>query len=244
MECTGGSIILYLGYVEVSQQIQGIKGYNDDVLLVVILMTTYSEKVLVVVRYKIIDWAMGMMTKGELVRATATWRQAYIGAVISGSLQVPHTTSKEEREVEKEVTPSQSSNPAASRGLCLNKVWGLVCTTQKVTIPLFGTVSIHGHTGVWGHCMQVHMLVEPAQGPQLPASVVPTAVYGELHPGSSRIPICLRNLSAHPIEVPTKATIGKVVPANQVPTVVFLTEAPRRSTHGPQKGWILEALNL
>ena len=55
---------------------------------------TYSEKVMVMVGSKIIDQAMGMMTKGELVRASVTWRQAHFGAVMSGLLQLPHTTSK------------------------------------------------------------------------------------------------------------------------------------------------------
>ena len=44
--------------------------------------------------------------------------------------------------------------------------------------------------------MQVHVLTEPMPGLQLPATVVPAATYGELHPGSSRVPICLHNLSA------------------------------------------------
>ena len=64
LEGTGGSAIPYLGYIEVNLQIPVIKGYNEDVLLLVIL--TYSEKVLVVVTSKITDWAMGMMAKGEL----------------------------------------------------------------------------------------------------------------------------------------------------------------------------------
>ena len=37
LEETGGSPILYLGYMEVNLQIPGIKGYNKDVLLLVIL---------------------------------------------------------------------------------------------------------------------------------------------------------------------------------------------------------------
>ena len=72
----------------------GIKGDSEDVLLLVILTTTYSEKVPVVVRSKIIDWVMGMMTKGELARATVTWKQAYFGAVMSGLLQLPCTDLK------------------------------------------------------------------------------------------------------------------------------------------------------
>ena len=68
--------------------------------------------------------------------------------------------------------------------------------------------------------MWVHVLIEQMLGPQLPAVVVPTASYGELHPGSSRVPICLWNLSAHAMEIPTKAVVRQVVPANQVPLLV------------------------
>ena len=193
---------------------------------------------------KIIDQVMEMMTMGELMRATATWKQAHFSAVMSGSLQLPHATSKEDRGVGKEVSSSPSSNPTASMGFCLDDVWVPVCTTQKVTIPPLGTISIHGNTGVWGHCMQVQMLAKLAQGPQLPTSMVPTATNRELQPGSSKVPICLRNLSAQPIEVPTKAIVGKVAPANQVPAVVLLMETLGGSVHGIQKGWILEALNL
>ena len=64
--------------------------------------------------------------------------------------------------------------------------------------------------------------------PQLPTSMVPTTTYGELHPGSSQVTICMRNLSAHSIEVPTKTTVGKVTLANQVPPVVLLMETPER----------------
>ena len=74
--------------------------------------------------------------------------------------------------------------------------------------------------------------------------MVLTATYRELHPGFSQVPICLRNLSVHPIVIPTKVVVGRVTPANQVPPVVLPTEAPRGSTHGPQKDWILEHLNL
>ena len=211
--------------------------------MLIIPATTYSEKVLVMVGSKILDWAMGMMTKGELTRATVTWKQAHFGAVMSGLLQLPHADSEGEG-VGKEVTLSPSTGLTGSRGFCLDEVWGPIHTIQKVTIPPFGTVSIHGNVGVWGHCMWVHMFAEPAQGPQLPSSMVPTAMYEELHPESSCRPICLRNLCAHPIEVPAKAIVGKVTPANQVPLVVLLKEASRGPNHGPQKGWMLEALNL
>ena len=102
----------------------------------------------------------------------------------------------------------------------LNDVKGLVCTTHKVTILPFGTVNVPDSTSVKGHSIQVHVLTELMQGPQLTAVVVPTAIYGELHLGSSRVPICLHNLSTHTVEIPQKAMVGQT---NQVPLVVHPT---------------------
>ena len=51
-------------------------------------------------------------------------------------------------------------------------------------------------------------------------------------------------MSAHPIEVPAKAIVGQVAPANQVPPMALPIEALGRSTNDSQKRWFLEALNL
>ena len=77
LERTGGSTIPYLGYVEVNLQILEIKNYNEDVLLLVIPTMTYFKKVLVMVGSKIIDQAMGKITKEELAKVTMTWSQAH-----------------------------------------------------------------------------------------------------------------------------------------------------------------------
>ena len=92
--------------------------------------------------------------------------------------------------------------------------------------------------------MWVHVLMELMPGPQLPAAVVPTVTYRELHPGSSWVPICLCNLSAHTMEIPTKAMVRQVAPANQVPPVVLLTRTTEETSNKASKGWVLEALDL
>ena len=46
------------------------------------------------------------------------------------------------------------------------------------------------------------------------------------------------------MEIPTKTVVGQVAPANQVPLVVNPTRTSKESNHKPQKGWILEALDL
>ena len=139
---------------------------------------------------------------------------------------------------------SRESDPVEVQKYQLDGVKGAVCTTQKVTIPPFQTMTIKGNAGVKGHCMKVHILTEPALGPQLLAAVVPIATYGELLPGSSRVPICLCNMSTRAEEIPAKTVVGQVIPANQVPPVVHPTRTAKEATVNPPKGWVLEALDL
>ena len=244
LEGTGSSTIPYLGYVEVNLQILGIKNYNEEVLLLVIPTMTYSENIPVMVGSKIIDWAMRIITKGELMKVTTTWKQAHFRDVMSGSLQLPHT-GPSGTGVEKEVVNSSMRfDTMEVREFYLDNVWGPVQATQKVTIPPFGTVSVHGSISIRGHYMWVHVLAEPTPGHLLPTSVVLTVTYGELHLRSSQVPICLCNLSTCSVKIPTKTVVGQVLPANQVPPVALTTVSSEESISIPQKGWILEALDL
>ena len=93
LEGTGGAAIPYLGFVEVNLQIPGVRRYNEDVLLLAIPTTTYSERVPVMVGSKIIDKTLSCMTAGDLAKVTATWRQAHFGAVMSGLLQLSCSSS-------------------------------------------------------------------------------------------------------------------------------------------------------
>ena len=161
-----------------------------------------------------------------------------------GSLQLSHSHSHKNSIGEEARHFSHEGDPVEVQKLSLEDIKGLVHTTQKVTIPLFGTVNVHASTHVKGHCMWVHVLTELMPSPQLSAAVVPMATYGELHPGSSRVPMCLHILSAHTTEIPTKAMVGQVTPANQVPLVVHLTRTTEETSNKASKGWVLEALDL
>ena len=121
---------------------------------------------------------------------------------MSGSLQLSHSSSEK---LVKQNLPGES-DPLEVWKHQLDGVKGAVHTTQKVTIPLFQTMTLKGNAGVKGYCMKVHVLMEPALGPQLLAAVVPIATYGELHPGSSRVPICLCNMSSCAMEIPAKTS--------------------------------------
>ena len=92
--------------------------------------------------------------------------------------------------------------------------------------------------------MWVLVLMELMPGPQLPAAVVLTATYEQLHLGSSRVPICMHNLSAHTMDIPTKAMVKQVVPANQVPRVVHPTRTSKELHNESHKGLVLEVQDL
>ena len=129
LEGTEGAVIPYLGFVEVNLQIPEITSYNVDVLLLVIPTKIYSKMVPVVVGSKIIDRALSLMTKGALTKVTMMWRQAHFGAVMSGSLQLSHTSSNKMRVEEKVDHSSPKNDPMEVRKFCLDNVRGPVHTT-------------------------------------------------------------------------------------------------------------------
>ena len=184
------------------------------------------------------------MTMGQLACATATWWQGHFGVVMSGLLQLSCSSSDKPKLGEKLKNSSWENNPVELQKSQLDSIKGAVHTTQKVTIPPFHTVKVGANASVKGHCMKVHILKEPALSPLLPASVVPMATYWELHPGSSRAPVCLHNLSAHAMEIPAKTVDGQVTPANQVPLVVHLTRTAKETVTKAPKGWVFGALDL
>ena len=103
LEGTGGSAIPYLGYVD-----HRYKRYNEDVLLLVILTMTYSEKVPVVVWTQGHRLGNGNDDQGGTHEGNCDLEQAHFGAVMSGLLQLPSADSEEDGGVGKEVTPSPS----------------------------------------------------------------------------------------------------------------------------------------
>ena len=221
--------------LEVNLQIMGIRNYNEDVLLLVIATTTYSEIVPVMVGSKIIDKVLSLMTMGRTCEGD---HSVVTGSFWSSHVRVTATILCKFRQEEGRrggKISYQEGDPMEVWRFCLDDLRGLVHTTWKVTILPFSTVSVHANSGVKGHCMWVHVLMELMPVLQLPEAMVPMVTYGELHQGSSRVPICLHNLSAHAMEIPTKAVVGQVFPANQVPLVVHLTRTTEESKQKPPK---------
>ena len=219
LEGMGVLAILYLGNVKVNLQFPGKKGYNEDVFLQVLLTMIYVEKVQVMVGSKIIDRAMKVIMK----RGTGQGHSDLeVGPLKCGHASVtpiaPQTCRREQSSCWGE-TPSATSSPTVPKEFYLDDIRMHVCTTQRITIPPFETVNAHGKTDVWGQCMWVPVMAEPVWISQLPMSIVPTAMYWELHSDFSQVLICLSNLDAHPTMILTKVITRKVAPASQVAPV-------------------------
>ena len=93
----------------------------------------------------------------------------------------------------------------------------LVRTTKPITLPPFSTTTIKGSTKLKSHGMRLSLVVEPSDCTQLPSSVQCAPTYYILEPGSNRVAVGLKNISAKAITIPSRTVVGKLHHARMVP---------------------------
>ena len=89
--------------------------------------------------------------------------------------------------------------------------------------------------------MRLNLIAESPNGTQLPSGIQCTPTYCTMEPGSSRVSVGLRNLSARPITIPSHSVVGHL----QQATIQKVHASG--SKQGPtDKGgaWVLDQLNL
>ena len=118
----------------------------------------------------------------------------------------------------------------------------LVRTTKPITLPPFSTTTIKGSTKLRSHGMRLNLVAEPSDCTQLPASVQCAPTYCILEPGSNRVAVGLKNISAKAITIPSRIVVGKLQQARMVPDdkASKLKQGPT----GEGGSWILDQLNL
>ena len=192
------SAILYLGYVEVRLQIPGIREYNET------SCCWWHWQWPILRRYQ--SWGVQEYWQGngnDHKRGTSEGNHGLeTGPLWWSYVWVTPTAPQRCRGdggAAKGTNPFAGLNSTVLKEFCLDGIQGHIHTTWRVTIPPFGTLNICSKTDIWGHSMWVYMLAKPAWGTQLSIPIAPTATYGELHPGFSQVPICLRKLSTAPL---------------------------------------------
>ena len=119
----------------------------------------------------------------------------------------------------------------------------LIRTTKKIMLPPFSTTAIRGSTKLRGHGMRLNLIAEPSNCTQLPASVQCTPTYCTLEPGSNRVAVGIRNISAKAITIPSRVVVGRLQQARVVPD--DKSSKIKQDPTGRKGGsWILDQLNL
>ena len=205
----------------------------------VIPTTTYYEKVPVMVGSKIIDQANGSNNwRGSSWKWPWPEDRLILGLSCLGHYSCSTTSSKGTR-------VRRGGGPIPPQGLALWRWRSSAWTTSWAQFANYmeGYYSPFWYWSVYtaipvseDTVYRLHILAEATPGPQLPTSVVhwlrPMENYIQ---GSSWVPTCLQNLSTCSIEIPTKAVVGQVVPANLVPLVVLLVQKPQGGQPAPPK---------
>ena len=96
----------------------------------------------------------------------------------------------------------------------------MVKATKPITLPPFSTTIVQGHTKLKPHGLKLNLIAEPSDNNQLPSSVQCTPTYCNLEPGSKRVTVGLRNVSAKQITVPTRTVVCQIQLANMVPKLL------------------------
>ena len=119
-----------------------------------------------------------------------------------------------------------------------------VKTTKPITLSPFSTTVVKGCTKLKGHGMRLNLIAEPSESNQLPPSIQCTPTYCNLEPGSNRVTVGFKNVSAKQIIVSSRAVVCQVQLANTVPKIQTPKEQDSIEQKGEDNTWILDQSDL
>ena len=119
-----------------------------------------------------------------------------------------------------------------------------VKTTKPITLPPFSTTVVHEHTKLKSHGVKLNLIAEPFKDSQLPSNIQCTPTYCNLEPGSNRVTVGLRNISARKITVPSRTIVCQIQLANMVPPIQTSKEQPPNKIKKDDDSCILDQLDL
>ena len=115
-----------------------------------------------------------------------------------------------------------------------------VKTTKPITLPPFSTTTVHGHTKLKSHGVKLNLIAEPFKDSQLPTSIQCMPTYCNLEPGSNRVTVGLRNVSARKITVTSRTIVCQVHLANMIPPIHTQKEQAPTENKKEDESCILE----
>ena len=206
IEPTGGGRVPYHGYVECKLRIPQIREFDLDVLMLVIDDSPYAMRVPVQIGTLHIDMALDLATEKERKKLNRQWRRAELAS----SLRM------------KSVNANVKDSNESKNVFDLNNITGSVQITKDLSLQPFENVTVAGllkgpvkHSAYF---KRVNVALEPMEQHKEgegPYCAVPA--YAFLKPGSNRVEVMLKNITARPITIKTGEKVAKIEPANAVP---------------------------
>ena len=212
IESTGGRRVPYHGYVECQLKLPQIEKFNLDVLMLVIDDSPYGMRVPIQVGSLHIDMAIDLATEAEMKKLSRKWERARMAHLLRmGSMTVDKTSDKSE--------------------FNLDEIQGTVHLTQNVVLGPFENATISGllkgpikHSSYHKRVNVSVELLEVHKEEGAKYCAVPG--YTFLKPGSHRVHVMIKNLTARNITVNQGNKVAEIAAANVIPQML----APQTET--------------
>ena len=166
---------------------KGTHVFKTEALLLVLPTTEYQKRVSVTIGTSLTDMAVDSFGTLDGTKLTTSWKTVWCATQSCRKVQA--------QQIQKHMVKS----------------------TKPITLPPFSTTIVWGHTKLKGHGLKLNLLAEPSENNQLPSSVQCTPTYCNLEPGSNRVTVGHRNVSAKQITVPSRTVVCQIQLANMVP---------------------------
>ena len=203
----GGLFSQPLGYVTIRVKVEGVKGYNEDqVALVIPDLTTFGSRVPVTISTPTINWFVNVIKESEIDKLSILLNGSRISCLLAAC--------RAELSFKNDTTASPIPNKTDLNEAVKTMKWG-----QKEALL---SKIVHGYTKIvlLGSNMYI-MTQDPEKGeePCLPHSLSVANTYTEMATGSWHVAIVIKNQRAVLIIISKGVKVAQMVAANRVPPV-------------------------
>ena len=191
----------------------GTHVFKTEALLLVLPTTKYQKRVPITIGTSLTDRAVGSLGTSDPSKLSTPWKTVCFA-------------NQTRRKIRAQQFHEQT-----------------VKTTKPITLPPFSTTVVHGHTKLESHGVKLNLIAEPFKDSQKPSNIRCTLTYCNLEPGSNRVTVGLRNISARKITVPSRTIVCQLQLANMVPSIQTSKEQPPTEIKREDDSCILDQLD-
>ena len=218
MKSRGEGTCPYYGYVECHLQLPQIKKFDVDVLMLIIDDSVYRSRVPVQIGTLHIDMALDLATEAEMKKVIPSLGER---AKMATALRMNSMI------VDKE---------SVENSFKLDEINGSVHTTQKLSLGPFENATVtgilKGPVKSSAYHKRVNVTIEPLEAHkegESKYSAVPG--YAFLKPGSDRVKVMIKNLTARVVKVQQGSKVALIEAANVVPHMLAPQEMQSPQTN-------------